>query len=260
MSDALEATRTDAQIDLQSWKVEAVNLPEHAVNAIHTDAGGRAAGFDGALVAGVTVYAYLTHPAAAAWGLDWITSGTADVRFRAPVLDGDRIALRPRPDDVGTLIEALVEGDVRATCLVGLAASTLNHEPDSTPAPSGSDNHERLEAMPFKLEGRWDRYGERAGDDLSIYADHGLVHPAVWPALANQMVHQQLVIGAWVHTRSRIRHHSTAAVGDHVTATGVVLERFATRSGEKAILDVQIRSDRGLVASIGHEALVALHR
>ncbi|SVB41331.1 uncharacterized protein METZ01_LOCUS194185, partial [marine metagenome] len=40
-----------------SWSVRARNLPEHARNPIHTDEGGRAAGFDAALVAGVTVYA-----------------------------------------------------------------------------------------------------------------------------------------------------------------------------------------------------------
>ena len=45
-----------------TWSVHAKNLPEHSRNAIHTDEGGKAAGFDGALVAGVTVYAYLTNP------------------------------------------------------------------------------------------------------------------------------------------------------------------------------------------------------
>lgn len=33
-----------------SWSVHAKNLPEHARNPIHTDEGGRAAGFDGALL------------------------------------------------------------------------------------------------------------------------------------------------------------------------------------------------------------------
>jgi len=49
-----------------SWTVTAQNLAEHARNPIHTDAGAQAAGFPRALVAGVTTYAYLTHPIAAA--------------------------------------------------------------------------------------------------------------------------------------------------------------------------------------------------
>ena len=44
-------------MDPTTWSVQARNLPEHASNPIHTDEGGRAAGFDAALVAGVTVYA-----------------------------------------------------------------------------------------------------------------------------------------------------------------------------------------------------------
>src|SRR5680860_163226 len=64
-----------------TWVVRARNLPEHAGNPIHTDAGARAEGFPSALVAGVTTYAYLTHPLVAAWGLDWLTRGGGEVRF-----------------------------------------------------------------------------------------------------------------------------------------------------------------------------------
>ena len=46
---------------LRDHQVVAQNLPEHARNPIHTDEGARAAGFDRALVAGVTTYAYLAN-------------------------------------------------------------------------------------------------------------------------------------------------------------------------------------------------------
>ena len=86
MSDATE---------LAAWSAPAVNLPEHADNAIHTDAGARAAGFPSALVAGVTVYAYMTHVPAAAWGLDWLRGGGAHVRFRSPIFDHDLVNYVP---------------------------------------------------------------------------------------------------------------------------------------------------------------------
>ena len=56
-------------VEMEAWSARARNLPEHAGNPIHTDEGGRAAGFDAALVAGVTVYAYLTRPIVEAWGM-----------------------------------------------------------------------------------------------------------------------------------------------------------------------------------------------
>ena len=84
---------------LETWTVRARNLPEHADNRIHTDAGARAAGFPAALVAGVTTYAYLTHPIVAAWGLDWVANGGGEVRFDAPVFDHDDVTCTPVVDD-----------------------------------------------------------------------------------------------------------------------------------------------------------------
>ena len=59
------------------WPVVARNLSEHSSNPIHPDAGAQAAGFPAALVAGVTTYAYLTHPIVAAWGRDGLEHGGA---------------------------------------------------------------------------------------------------------------------------------------------------------------------------------------
>ena len=80
-----------------SWTVRARNLPEHARNPIHTDAGAQAAGFPRALVAGVTTYAYLTHPVVAAWGESWLGGGAAEVRFRRPLFDGDDVRCAVEP-------------------------------------------------------------------------------------------------------------------------------------------------------------------
>ena len=85
--------------DLATFTIAAANLPEHARNPIHTDAGAQAAGFPRALVAGVTTYAYLTHPMLAGWGAEWLATGGAEVRFRRPVFDGDVLRCVPVADD-----------------------------------------------------------------------------------------------------------------------------------------------------------------
>jgi hypothetical protein len=69
-----------------TWHINASNLAEHARNPIHTDEGAQRAGFPRALVAGVTTYAYLTHPLIVAWGKDWLHNGGGEVKFRRPVL------------------------------------------------------------------------------------------------------------------------------------------------------------------------------
>lgn len=234
------------------WRVVAQNLPEHARNPIHTDEGARAAGFPAGLVAGVTTYAYLTHPLAAAWGVDWVRGGGGEVRFRSPVFAGEAIDCVPVEDDDGWVVEARGDGDDRARAV--LAARRTGDPVRALRAG------EALPARRVQLVGELsDEYGARAGDDLDLYRREGIVHPAVWPALANHVVHVELARGPWIHTRSRIDHHDVARVGSWADVTANVVERFQ-RSGERAVLDVAIDVDGTRVATLEHEAIVELPR
>ena len=240
-------------MDPMTWSVRARNLPEHASNPIHTDEGGRAAGFDAALVAGVTVYAYVTRPIVEAWGPGWLAEGGALVEFLSPVQAGDPVDCVPAaPTETGSVeVMALVGGEARVRC------TAWPGSPDV--ADRGRPLNEQLELHVEPLTGGWADYGLRAGDDLGLYAEAGIVHPAVWPALANGVMTRHLVDGAWIHTRSRIRHHGIARVGATATVHATVVDRFDTRSGARAVLDVAVSVDGALVAAIEHEAIVELH-
>ena len=241
--------------ELRNWSTRAVNLPEHSGNAIHTDEGAREKGFDAALVAGVTVYAYLTHLPVAAWGIDWVRSGGAHVRFHAPVLDGDAVdcvvagpsdgQVEPEGAASGTLVEAQVDGAMRARCEMFPAAAELP-----------TRNGEPLAPIEFELGHGWIDYGIRAGDDERLYTDVNIAHPAAWMAIANRLFHEQVVTGPWIHVRSFVAHHGVARLGSTIDADAVVVERFDTRAGRRAIADVRIRADGELVASLEHEAII----
>lgn len=219
---------------VQGWEVVARNLPEHSGNPIHTDLGARAAGFPRALVAGVTTYAYLTHPVVAAWGIEWLRSGGGEVQLRRPVFDGDLVACRPAPSPGGGVL-------VQADTTSGEARATLVAVRSSGPAPAARPG-EPLDPVGVVLDGRWGAdHGPRLGDDLAVYASGEVVHPAVWPSLANQVVHAQVARGSWIHTRTIVRHHALVRVGTEVVVDAVVVDRFE-RSGERAVLDVCIRA------------------
>lgn len=235
----------------ETFGITAQNLAEHARNPIHTDAGAQAAGFPRALVAGVTTYAYLTHPPAAAWGLEWLSSGGGEVRFRSPVFDGDVVECVPSAElDGAVTISACVVGDERTRAELR-AVRVGGSCPPLRPG-------EPLATRTFVLDREWgSEYGARAGDDFALYADEGIVHPAVWPALANQIVHAQVARGAWIHVRSIVRHHALVPVGSRSDVHAVVVRR-EERGGERAVLDVQVEVNGSVVASLEHEAIVAL--
>jgi hypothetical protein len=236
-------------MDTAPWSIVAKNLPEHAGNPIHTDAGARAAGFDRALVAGVTSYAYCCHPVIDRFGLEWVASGEAEVRFRSPVFDGDLVSFPVvEREDGGLDVSATT---ARAdTALVTMSAWRA-HRGRSEP-----QSGEELAPITVRLEAEYGGdYAARAGDDQPDCEVAGVVHPAVWPALANAVFHDQLARGPWVHTRSVIRHHRLVAAGSLAEVSATVVRRFR-RSGERAVADVVIRVDGAVVASLEHEAII----
>lgn len=232
------------------WSIVAQNLPEHARNPIHTDAGAQAAGFPRALVAGVTTYAYMTHPLVVAWGEDWLTRGGGEIRYRRPVFDQDVLRCVPVFEDNAVLVEAITSEPEQPRAIFRAVRDGGGVKP--------LRDGEVLPSKEFQLIDTFScDYGSRAGDEFPFYADRGLVHPAVWPALANDIVYNYVARGSWVHMRSIIRHHATAKVGTTAELRSVVVRRFESH-GERAVLDVHIVVGGQVVASLEHEAIVAL--
>lgn len=238
---------------LPPWSTRAVNLDEHADNPIHTDIGAREAGYPSAIVAGTTVYAYLTRPPVEAWGIDWITGGGVELRLKQAVLDDDLVVCRPiesgADDSADTVtVGALVADEVKATAEVWRRADS--------PAMRDGDSLPQLE---IDLDDTWGRYGVRCGDDHELYRSDSIAHPAIWPSLANSVFKRHLVTGSWIHTRSRIAHLGRADLGDRLLVRAKVVDRFETRAGKRAVVDIAVSVGDRPVAMIEHEALVELH-
>jgi hypothetical protein len=228
---------------LVSWSAAAPNLAEHA------DEGGRAAGYPAAIVAGTTVYALMTHPPAAAWGVDWIGGGGAEVRFRDAVLADEVVeCVVTEGDDDTWAVEAIARDVARATTTVWRDAEGWDPR-----------DGEALEPLVTMLDERWSHYGLRSGDDLALYDAEDLVHPAAWPCLANRIFATQLVSGAWIHTRSRIAHLAPVRRDVAAVVHPTVIDRFDTRAGTRAVVDCIITVDDTPVCVVEHEALVELH-
>lgn len=232
---------------LESWSVDAINLPDHADNIIHTDAGARAAGFDRALVAGTTIYAYLTHVPVAAWGTDWLSGGGGELRLRRPVFDQDPVDIAIASEAEATTLTAEVSGDGRATLDLWRQVE----------APAMRDG-DPLTPVEIVIDEQRADYGVRCGDDLGLYAEHNIAHPVTWANLANSVFIENLVTGPWIHVRSKIYHEGLAPVGSTVRAEANLLDRFESRAGERALVDMRMYADGVPVATIEHEAIIVL--
>ncbi len=234
---------------MQPWAVRAVNLPEHAENPIHTDAGAQAAGFERALVAGVTTYAYLMRPPCAAWARSFLDDGWSSVRLRSPVFEDDPLTITPD----GDTISAVAGGEVRAVARAG-----LGELPDDL-GPIPARPIEAVEPVTRDVGPGtdWWRYTQRAGDDLALHDE--FVAPATWVSLANHLFHRRLVVGSWIHTESIVRHLGAAPADCTVTVEGDVIERAEHRLGVMATADLRMLVDGVVAARIRHRALVELH-
>jgi hypothetical protein len=247
------------------WSIVARNLPEHANNSIHTDEGARAAGFEKALVAGVTSYGYCLHPIIEHFGLGWLSTGEAEVRFRSPVFDGDHVSFpltqQPGQATEGQGTDGTNNDEVSVEARVARSARPLvtvsawgKHRPAPYPAETLRPG-EPLETVHLRLEGEYgSEYALRSGNAEDQCARAGFVHPGVWPALGNYVFHRQLARGSWIHTRSIVRQFAAVADGAEAEISSTVIERFQ-RGGERAVADVVIRVEGHVVAAIEHEAI-----
>ena len=75
--------------DMDTWAATALNTAPDSENRIHGDELAKEYGFEGGLVPGVTISAYLVHPLVELWGKNWLDSGYANCRITSPLYDGE---------------------------------------------------------------------------------------------------------------------------------------------------------------------------
>ena len=65
--------------------ISAFNISAASENKIHDDSIAKRFGFQGGLVPGVEVYAYMTNPIIQCFGGSWLETGSAECKFIKPV-------------------------------------------------------------------------------------------------------------------------------------------------------------------------------
>jgi hypothetical protein len=252
--------------------VLAHNMAVDGENKIHSDEIAKQFGFEGALVGGVNVYAYMTNLPVSHFGGDWLSRGHAEVRFHKPVYDGRETRCSAEILADGSLALKAEMGPV--LCVTGnasLAAETpMPPAIDSiatAPIPAGEDrpvgSPENLAVGTILGTFEWtiDRadnqdYCEGVRENLALYKDQGLVHPGRVLHMANRVLTSNVYISPWMHVGSTIQHYAPARIDCLLSARGKVLKEYEHKGHKFVELDVLIVADNTeCIARVHHTAI-----
>ena len=270
---------TDSQERLPEYHVKARNTSSSSENKIHDEHIARQYGFRGALVPGVTVYAYLTHPLVEAFGAAWLERGTANVRFVKPIHDGEEVRL------AGVVTERDAKrliATVTATTTAGGECATLTATlPSGTPVPvnlamypaaplpadrppATREHLAGLDALgtpvnPYDDE-RAAEYLDRVSDGLALYrGTRGWVHPGFFLDQANKALSLNVLMSPWIHVGSVVRHLGGARVGEILSTRGRVRSLFEKKGRQFVEADlVLVAGERRPIAHVFHTAIYRL--
>jgi hypothetical protein len=254
-------------------RVRAHNAATASENKIHDDDVARRYGFAGGLVPGITVFGYLTRPVAEAWGREWLEHGTMSGRFRRPIYEGDHVTVRGTILDGRAELEAVITGEeVRA---VGAAAV-----PSPRPEAPSLDSYEVAPLPPVRHPATPEAMGSigtlgtvevgfhadrtgatlaELGDDLALYGQLGVAHPAWLLRQANNLLAANVALGPWVHTESELTNYRVLRDGQRLSVRGRVARLFERRGHHLVELDVLFVADSHLaVAHARHTAIYLL--
>ena len=263
---------------LPEYRIKARNTSSTSENLIHSDETARRYGFAGALVPGVTLYAYVTHPIVEALGPAWLARGTASVKFVKPVQEGEELTV------TGAITEREVSGVSAAVsgrtaggeCVVASVTLPAGLPTPVNPArypaaplpaerPPVSREHLAALAALGTPEADYDaacaaEYVERVSDTLALYQGSAAwVHPAFFLQQANRALRDNVRVSPWIHVSSVVRHLGGARVGETLATRGRVRSLFEKKGREMVELDLLIVAGASRpVAHIRHTAIYRL--
>jgi hypothetical protein len=242
----------------KSYTQWAFNEVPDSENRIHGDEVAAQYGFEGALVPGVIVSAYLAHPAVVAWGLDYVARGAARVVVEKPVYDDHAFTVSVEADGESAYDAVLADasGTARARARCWLPAHlpepprrrgdrliTREYErPMGTP-----ETMRRLqESGLLALSVRWDERSEltRYFRDAThmpapLSADGGhYAHLGFVLGLTNWALGGNVRISPWLHLQTESQCFEAIAFGTDLVVESAIVDLFEKKGHHFCDVDV----------------------
>ena len=234
------------------YRVTAYNTAKQSENKMHDDTVAKRFGFNGGLVPGVDVMAYMMHLPVAKWGRAFLERGLIEARFVKPVYDGE-IADVAGQDSGGVMsIEVNSRGQLCATGTASLPAPAPSLSISDFAETAAVAERKPVNATSYEL-GKWLGTVPRAwaGDAAleyltdvretdPIYTREGLGHPGLIQRVMNRVLVDNAILGPWIHVGSRMQLLSAAKAGDEITARAKVTGNYDKKGHRFVELDALV--------------------
>jgi hypothetical protein len=262
---------------IQPYAVQTRNVSINSENRIHDDSEARKYGFSGGLVPGTAVYAHMTRPLAARFGLDWLGRNTVHLVLLKPAYEGDRLTavteLGTGPEHPATVriynaerVElAWLDTSMPAALPAPDPLAILAPAPPGPRTPIGWDSVEPgqpLRAYPWMPTGEMqEQWCVALSDDLTLYrAAQAPVHPGLILQAANGVLSHHYVLEPWIHTESRIATRRLLRLGEAVEVRAVPLEKWEKKGHQFFRVYVAMVSGGETAVEVWHTAIFRVRR
>ena len=258
------------QLVVINHTLEAYNISASSENKIHDDTIAKQFGFEGGLVPGVEVYAYMTNPIIQHFGYQWLESGHAECKFVKPVYNGEQTLAKAT-----VLNSKEISLEVTTTnsfCAKGAARidnnKNLTLDPDHSLFPL-PEFESRPNASPKSLKkGKMlgtfqqlmtvedqDKYLQDIREPLGIYQKEKIVHPGWLLRMANKALSMNVKLGPWIHVGSKIQNFAIAHYGETLFTHTCVSNSYEHKGHLFVELNIMILNNEKCLTHINHTAI-----
>ncbi len=249
------------------YRVIAENHAQTSENRIHNDDVAARLGFRGALVPGVAVYGYMTHPLVETLGAAWLSCHATNVRFLKPAYAGDDLRIEHRTQDGNHEVTCVGPSDELLAVLHSRLATDLH-------AARKPDVFSRAPVVRERPEIAWDNidcerplpawkwnanpeenteYTAQVADFLPVYKE--FIHPHWALATANRVLVREFIMPAWIHVGSQIEQYRPFVVGSQVIVQAAPVEKWQKKGHEFVRLAIHYDDSEGPLSVVQHTAI-----
>ncbi|MEM7015789.1 MAG: hypothetical protein AAF512_00460 [Pseudomonadota bacterium] len=258
------------------YQIQALNDAEASENKMHSDDIAQKYGFTSALVSGVSVFGYLTHPLVETYGEGWLSNSMADVIFIKPAYHEEMLAISTE-----NVQDSQYQHHHITTAYneAGVLLSRLESwRPDELPPIDERAYVEPRSINPPRTEITWDRiiidepvtayswqptakdnqkFLDRLRDRLPIYrkGDSPLIHPFYMLSTCNQALVRMFILPAWIHTGSRIIFRQPLRIGQTIDVRTIPIEKWERKGHQFVKLYIAMRADDEIAVEVEHTAI-----